>query len=216
MSIDRVLSASELWAAWVVAVTWQLAALAVVGWAVERVFRVRQAGARYGLWWFVLVAPLVLGPVRMALERMEAVVRVAPPAVVEQAVARVRVPVVMPVANSTPEVAATRAFVPDSPWWSRVRPVDVLAIVWVMGCLMLVARLVVGHARARRLVGESRTVTDGEALGALAELCAEAGVRREVGLRVSSLVGAPVLYGVRRPTILLPDDWVDRGQETRR
>jgi hypothetical protein len=58
-------------------------------------------------------------------------------------------------------------------------------------------------------VRESRAVADGEALGALAELCVEAGVRRDVGLRVSSSVGAPVLYGVRRPTILLPEDWVE-------
>jgi len=208
MVTDRVLSASEVWAAWVVAVTWQLAALAVVGWVVERVFRVRQAGARYGLWWFVLVAPLVLAPGRMALERMEAVVRVAPPAVVEQAVTRVRVPVA-PVERGVPQAAVGAASVPEVAWWSRVRPADVLAMAWVMGCLMLVARLVVGHARARRLVGGSRAVTDGEALGALAELCAEAGVKQEVGLRVSSSVGAPVLYGVRRPTILLPEDWVE-------
>ena len=209
MLIDKVLGMSDVWVAWAVAVTWQLATLAVVAWLCERVLRLRQPGARYGLWWFVLAAPLVLAPTRMALERREAVVRVAPPAVVEQAVTRVRVPVVMPVANGTPEVAATRALVPDSPWWSRMRPVDVLAIAWVTGCLMLMARLVVGHVRARRLVGESRAVADGEALGALAELCAEAGVRREVGLRVSSSVGAPVLYGVRRPTILLPEDWVE-------
>jgi len=209
MLIDRILGASETWATWVVAVTWQLALLAMVGWMCERALRLRQPGARYGLWWFVLAAPLVLGPARMALERMEAVVRVAPPAVVEQAAARVRVPVMMPGERAVPEAVAGAATVPEAPWWSRVRPADVLAIAWVMGCLMLVARLVVGHARARRLVSESHEVTDGEALGALGELCAEAGVRREVGLRVSGSLGAPVLYGVRRPTILLPEDWME-------
>ncbi|NIM71014.1 MAG: M48 family metalloprotease, partial [Xanthomonadales bacterium] len=84
-----------------------------------------------------------------------------------------------------------------------------MAIAWALGCLLLAARLVVGHARARRLVAESRAMTDRQALGARAELCAEAGVRREVGLRVSGSVGAPVLYGVKRPTILLPEDWVE-------
>ena len=213
MFIDRVLGASDAWAAWVIAVTWQLAALAVVAWVIQRVLRLRQPGARYGLWWFVLSAPLVLGPARMALEHRQAVVRVPAPAVVEQAVTRVHVPVVVPVERVVPHAAAPVA---EVAWWSGVRAVDVLGMVWALGCLLLAARLVVGHARARRLVGESRAVDDGEALGALAELCAEAAVRREVGLRVSSLVGAPVLYGVRRPTILLPEDWVETRQETRR
>ena len=194
-----------LWSSWIAAVTWQLAALAVVALVCEKALRLRQPRVRHALWWFVLVAPLVLGPGRMALERMEAVVRVAPPVAV-QAVTRVHVPVVVPVERVVPQAAAP---VPEVAWWSGVRAMDVLGLAWVMGCLMLVARLVVGHARARRLVSESRAVDDEQAGAALAELCAEAGVRQEVGLRVSSSLGAPVLYGVRRPTILLPEDWVE-------
>ena len=38
---------------------------------------------------------------------------------------------------------------------------------------------------------------------------AQAGVKRDVALRTSACVGAPVLYGLRRPTILLPSDWLD-------
>jgi beta-lactamase regulating signal transducer with metallopeptidase domain len=194
-----------LWSSWVVAVTWQLAALALIAVVCEKVLRLRQPRVRHALWWFVLAAPLLLAPGRMALERMEAVVRVAPPVAV-QAVTRVHVPVVVPVERVVPQAAAP---VPEVAWWSRVRAMDVLGLAWVMGCLTLVARLVVGHARARRLVSESRAVDDEQAGAALAELCAEAGVRQEVGLRVSSSLGAPVLYGVRRPTILLPEDWVE-------
>lgn len=161
------------------------------------------------MWWFVLAAPLVLVPARMVLERREAVVRVAPPAAVGEALARVRVPAMGPMEHSMPEGAAIGARAPEVAWWSGLGVVDVLGVVWALGCLLLVARLVVGHARARRLVGESRAVTDGGALSMLGELSAEAGVKQEVGLRVSGSVGAPVLYGVRRLTILLPEDWVE-------
>ena len=207
MIVDRLLSGSNAWSTWIVAVTWQLAVLAVVAWVIERVFRVRQPGARYGLWWFVLVAPLVLGPVRMGLEQRQAVVRVAPPAAV-QLVSRVGVPMVAPVARAVHQADGTGAATPVS-WWSQVDRGDVLIVMWAVGCLLLVARLVVGHMRARRLIEEGRAVTDREVLDTLSELRAEAGVRRKVGLRVSASVGAPVLYGVRRPIILLPEEWVE-------
>ncbi|UCC68803.1 MAG: M56 family metallopeptidase [Armatimonadota bacterium] len=197
------------WASLALALTWQLAALAALAWLCERVLKLRHPRARHGLWWFVLVAPLVLAPGRIALERREAVVRVAAPAAVERAVARVRIPATSPVHNPMAGPAAAASPVADTSWWSRVRPVDVLALAWVLGCLMLVARLAVGHARARRLVGQSHAVTDGEALGALAELCAQTGVKREVHLRVSPSGGAPVLYGLSRPTVLLPEGWVE-------
>ena len=35
------------WTTWVIAVTWQLAALAAVAWVCEKVFRVPQPRARY-------------------------------------------------------------------------------------------------------------------------------------------------------------------------
>jgi hypothetical protein len=59
------------------------------------------------------------------------------------------------------------------------------------------------------MIAESQPVAGEAALRTLQELLGQAGVRREVALRTSATVGAPVLYGLRRPTILLPEGWVE-------
>jgi hypothetical protein len=76
----------DSWGALAVAVSWQLAALAVAAWLCEKLFRLRHARARHSVWWFVLVAPLLLAPGRIMLERRDAVVRVAAPEAVMRVV----------------------------------------------------------------------------------------------------------------------------------
>ncbi len=200
----------DSWGALALAVTWQLAALVVVAWLCERLFRLRHARARHSLWWFVLVAPLLLAPGRIALERREAVVRVAAPEAVLRVVS-VTAPGIEQPANAPVETGpvARESARPAASWWEGLSLTDALAAAWVLGCLSLALRLLVGHLRVRRMIAGNQPVAGEAALRTLQVLLAQAGVSGEVCLRASASVGAPVLYGLRRPTILLPEGWVE-------
>jgi len=210
-------SLADGWAALAWAVTWQLAALALLAWLAERLFKLREPRVRHALWWFVLVAPLVLAPGRLALTQRQAAVEIAVPT--PAPVARV--------ARAVPSFPyhVMRAEADARPSRVRVRNAEVafdavhrpgLALAWLLGCAALTLRLIRGHRRVRRMLAASRPVEDAAALQALRALCAEAGLRTGVELRSSDLIGAPVLHGIRRPVILVPE-WMDSlaGDELR-
>jgi beta-lactamase regulating signal transducer with metallopeptidase domain len=215
MPAASIAGAVQLWEEWALVATWQLAALAALVWVCEKALRLRQPRVRHALWWFVLVAPLVLAPGRMALARRQAVVTVPAPGAVERVVTVVQLP--------APEPAAPAALRPASPAVTRHgRPPysDLhfsVALAWALGCALLLGRLIVGHVRVRMMLRASRPVKDPGALGLLAELlrAAQASACR-VDLRESESLGAPLLYGFR-PTILLPAGWPDSlsGDELR-
>jgi len=199
------------WWSLALVVTWQLAALAVVAWLCEKAFRLRHPRVKYALWWFVLVAPLVLAPGRISLERREAVLRMAAPEAVVRVVRGSALGTERPPIGSFAQTGPLAAEWEASTtlWWQGLSLTDALAAVWLLECVALTLRLLVGHRRARRMIADSQPVAGEGVLMALEALLSEAGVRREVALRTSASLGAPVLYGLRRPTILLPEDWLD-------
>jgi beta-lactamase regulating signal transducer with metallopeptidase domain len=202
-------SAVDGWASLAIAVTWQLAALALVAWVCEKVFRLRQPRARHALWWFVLIAPLVVTPGRMALQRRQAMISVRAPA------AAVKVVTWQLALRPMPEPPAAAAMPPALPVGRfalpkpALRPVNLLGLAWLAGCAALALRLAVGHRRVRRLLAGSMLTEMASAREVLSDLCARAGVEGEVALRVSEAVGSPVLYGWRRPTIMVPTGWLE-------
>ena len=74
-------AAVDLWSPLMLALTWQLAALALIGWLCQCGFQLRQPRVRHALWWCVLIAPMLLAPGRILLQRRQAVVAVRAPAV---------------------------------------------------------------------------------------------------------------------------------------
>ena len=210
-------SLADGWGSLAWAVTWQLAALALLAWLVERLVRLRQPRARHALWWFVLAASLLLAPGRLVLERRQAVVKVAPPPPAARAMAEIpryaAAPLLSPgdapvVRAPADQPSAPAASLPPAPG-PTVRVVDALALAWLLGCALLAIRLLIGHRRVRRILAESRPVEGADAADVLQSLRAEAGIRAPIGLRSSRSVGAPVLYGLRRPVIVVPQDFVD-------
>ena len=198
------------WASLAWAATWQLAVLALLAWVGERLFRLRQPHARHVLWWFVLLAPLVLAPGRLALERLHATVVVAAPARAARLVwesPSAPAASLAPVPDARPSAAAATAPAPRPAWVTTLRLTDMLALAWLLGCALMTLRLVTGHRRVRQILARSRPVEEAAALGVLGTLCAEAGTRADLKLRTGP-VGAAVLYGLHRPLILIPEVWV--------
>jgi hypothetical protein len=75
---------------------------------------------------------------------------------------------------------------------------------WAAGVLVLSARWVAGWLLLRRL----RRGAVPQALEVLAACRAEMGLRSAVGLAVHPQVYSPVLLGVWRPMVLVPQDWI--------
>lgn len=85
-------------------------------------------------------------------------------------------------------------------------PVQTAFAIWLLGAAVWLAAAAVAHARFLRTVRRwGRSVGEKEPLDALARAKARAGVRRHVWLRRCPAVASPMLVGVLRPVILLPD-----------
>ncbi len=203
---------ADVWGPVMLTVVWQAALLAVLVLACERVLRVTQARARHSLWWIVLVAPLVLAPARLVLERSAARVTVPAPQPMVRAVefAQSLAPTALQprVGREAPALApaARRA---GTRTRSRIPLSAALMAVWLVGCTVVAARLLLGHRSLRSMIAASRPVDDAEASELLDALCAEAGVRRKVALRSTAELSAPLLYGLRWPAVLIPQEWLD-------
>jgi beta-lactamase regulating signal transducer with metallopeptidase domain len=189
-------------------IAWQAALLAVLVLACERVLRVRQARARHSLWWIVLAAPLVLAPVRLALARSAATVAVPAPQPVVRAVEFTQ-SLTGPAEPPAAPLALRRTAPSGGPAARQMPSSGMLMAVWLLGCALVAARLLLGHRSLRRLLAASQPVGEGPARALLEALCRESGVGQEIALRSAVALSAPLLYGLRRPAILVPREWLD-------
>ena len=82
---------------------------------------------------------------------------------------------------------------------------DRLALVWLAGALLLLARRITSYQSFVRCVRAGwEEVSDPALLDRLAEIGERTGVRRPVELYVNRLVSSPLLLGLLRPAIVLP------------
>lgn len=99
---------------------------------------------------------------------------------------------------------------PASLWPDRVLPWVLLA--WGLGLAIGVAPLVLGRLALRRLARRSRRIVDGPWLAMADRAARQVGLRRPVRLLASERRTMPMVWGILRPTLLLPtttDDWPD-------
>ena len=90
-----------------------------------------------------------------------------------------------------------------------------LLAAWALGAVVVLARLGMGIAGARRLAREARPL-EGEWTEAVARLGAAVGVRRRVRLLESPRAAMPVTWGLFRPVVLLPAGAAGWDAERRR
>jgi len=188
----------------------ELTILAGVVLAVLYLLRIRSPALRHAFWCLVLAKPvatfLLASPLSLYwfLRPPPApVVRQAePPAVVEydarpvQWSERAMYPHRQPIAAPMP---------PRPPAWQQLDRHGAVALGWVVVAVGLGLRLVIGSAYVRFL----RRTSTPRPTGPLAELVAEAAktfrIRRRVAVATSDVPHGPVLAGVLRPVILLPN-----------
>lgn len=91
-----------------------------------------------------------------------------------------------------------------------------LPLVWAIGFLAVLAWLIAGRIRLRRIASGSWSLTDADWERVLLEESREAGVAKPIRLLSSSVVSTPLTWGSRAPIILLPEDALDWPEAHRR
>ncbi len=109
---------------------------------------------------------------------------------------------------AAPDVARPPA--PPAPQQIPLSAAAVLLSLWLIGVGYCALRGWWQWSAARRLVNAARCHSDSRLAHLCAEEAARLGVRRLPGLQYSSRVGSPILVGVWRPTIVVPE----RTEET--
>jgi beta-lactamase regulating signal transducer with metallopeptidase domain len=91
--------------------------------------------------------------------------------------------------------------------WLRDHALPIMLVAWALGCVLVVARCLVGHLLVARLVRRSRSLVKG---------AADAEARRRVRVLTSDTLAAPITLGWAKPVILLPAEARDWSSERRR
>jgi TonB family protein len=82
--------------------------------------------------------------------------------------------------------------------------VELLVWVWAAGVIVMVATLLAGLARLAILTRRARAVADGPWIRLTKDLCERHGIRRRITVRESHRPGLLLVWGWRRPILLLP------------
>jgi HEAT repeat protein/beta-lactamase regulating signal transducer with metallopeptidase domain len=190
------------------------ALLAVLAELLLRALRVQVAAARHAAWTAVLGSLFVLAflsPMSRGLS-----IPLLPESVVPAATAAPAVQVAVPPAHHSGSVAAaaverlpessrppaSAAAVQTSWSWKRW-----LILSYLLGACLMLSRLALGLSLSRRLVRNSRELTDPDLHSVCSRLCAIAGLRETPMLLASSLTRVPLAGGCWKPWIALPENW---------
>jgi len=219
MSVCERLSAP--WLTWVVASSWQLALLVCLVAALARLLRHAPARLRYGLWLLVLIKvflpPGLMTPWSVGRWGIEPLVEATGmPTTIAEA---------LPVSSSilpTPDDDASENLPDTTSDKSRSETSSIqtlsartiLMFVWVGGMLCVWAAVGWRYLRVVQLIRAADLFDEGPAPIALAQIAIDLQLRRAPELRVTREATSPFLFGVFRPTIVLPETLLDRLSAT--
>lgn len=108
------------------------------------------------------------------------------------------------------------AVAPGSDGHAGVDPVLLLAGVWLLGALLVLANLLVGKARIRWLARDADRVRDGPWEVLRERVAEQVGLERKVVLLRGARPLVPMTWGIVRPRVMLPetaDAWPDACRE---
>ncbi len=191
----------------------ELAILAGIVLVALYVLRVKSPALRHLFWGLLLAKPvatfLVASPLSLyaVLWPPAPQVTYMPPPVVVQAEPAPALPPVAPQPEAAPPTPAPAPKTP--PVWRQVDRYGLASAIWVSVASILGLRLLLGCTYVTFL----RTTARPRRNGFLAELVAEAAVtlrvRRHVAIATTNVCHGPVLAGIFRPVILLPENMAE-------
>ncbi|MEM7585442.1 MAG: M56 family metallopeptidase [Acidobacteriota bacterium] len=207
-------------AAWV-EILIKATALLLAAWVLSQLMSRASAAARHRTWTAALLAVLALPLLSQALPGWQLPISTPPAASA-------------PAATSPLEASSPSMAVPESPSNALApRPVTIpseptqaaislpelgkiLPLIWALGTLILVSRLVFSSLAASWLVRSAKPVSDVELLAEVDTLRQQLGLRSAVKLVEHPRVTMPMAWGLWRPAVLLPDSANAWTEERRR
>lgn len=85
-------------------------------------------------------------------------------------------------------------------------PAHPLLAIWIIGCVVLLARDGIGWIRAMQLARRAVVANDRDMTRGLAEAAGTVGSRRQIVLAYSVDVESPIAFGIVKPVVLLPTE----------
>jgi beta-lactamase regulating signal transducer with metallopeptidase domain/Leucine-rich repeat (LRR) protein len=201
----------------------RITALLAVGWMAHLAARGRNPRWRVLLWRAVAVAVVVLPGLGLVLPELKVAVRTTPdagkPTAAIPASTASQGPWLMGAhpggwvppetgfvpAAEAPEASAAPSPTSSSGEWLRAHWRSLLPGTWALLAAVLAAGAARADARLRRIVRESRSAPV-SANRLLRKVAADLQCRADVALRCSAEVPSPILAGLLRPVIVLPED----------
>jgi TonB family protein len=167
--------------------------------AVALALRSASAATRHLIWTLALSAILVLPVLALTLPAWEVPIFSSSASVTASEASRIQRELSANTMKDQP-VQVTAARQPAKPAWPGA-----LLFVWAIGSMLLLARMVVGETRVRRLTGSSRQFQIRQANSVLERSLRHLRISCAVELRTSAEIGIPFTRGIFRPAIFLPD-----------
>jgi beta-lactamase regulating signal transducer with metallopeptidase domain len=93
---------------------------------------------------------------------------------------------------------------------------QIVAVIWLVGALLVLLRLAIGTWRVGQLAREGERVEDGVWLSLAQRLANRLGVTRPLTLLRGERLAVPVTWGILYPAVLLPQDADSWSEERRR
>lgn len=186
----------------------KITALLGAAWVVAFLLRGRAASARHAVWIGLMIAALALPALAAFVPRVElawlpsAQAAVASPSPVSASfdAAPAAGTAAAPAATATPRPSA----VTKAALLSSISLAQLLAAAWAAIALLLIARVVRAHARARRLLATCEAPSPA-LISSLEAASAELGIAAPP-LRVARAGTMPAVIGITRPSVVLPAD----------
>jgi beta-lactamase regulating signal transducer with metallopeptidase domain len=128
------------------------------------------------------------------------------------------IPRVEPVSAPVSAAPIREARRTPAPLWQTARCRQAVLVVWLMGVVLALLRLLIGLIGARR-VTDRETFVDPLLAQVVTHMQQEMGIARPVAVRrtrAGSALPAPLTWGFFRPTLLLPSAFSEWPQERRR
>lgn len=207
-------------------ISWQICVLGALVFLLTYILRLRSPVMRYNLWMLVMLSPLFLpllnpflpdidiGLLRGRIDRMDSAA-VSFQGYIERDVrAFSQPPEGKGIASGSlkPEMVIGGSDRVNGELTStsmRIPAREILMLLWLLGICLMSMRFVKGIHNLHLLRRETVSVENTAILNLLDELRKALGVRRQVRLAASDLLGYPVSFGWYKPLILLPSDMIE-------
>ena len=175
----------------------ELAALAVLVLVACRLLPIKSPALRHLLWAVVLLKPLVAVAISSPYSLFTPLVSLLEPGNASA----------LPVDHSTVRVAASSTIAPSS---VRLTLAGWGAILWLVGAVLLIGRILIGYGIVWHLRRQSQVQHDGPLCDALRQVRRALDGYPKVEVATSPSICSPMALGILRPLIVFPADLVEK------